>query len=310
MGAERTFDGLAVHFLRAGPALRGTEYDHGPHRSLLQLAGSGLLLDSLDVRDAGVQRFRHGRVHLLRVVAFDEVRLPAAALEEALHLFVGDAGEDRRVGDLVAVQVQDGQHGAVARGIQELVRMPGRGQGAGLRFAVADDAGRDQIRVIEYRAERVSQGIAQFAAFVDGARRFGRHVAGDAAGERELLEQLLHAVGVLRDVRIHFRVGSVQPVLGDHGVAAVAGAGQVDHIQVVLFDDPVQMRIDEVLAGHCAPVADDLLLDLVAGEGLLQERVFQQIELSCGKIVRGAPPGVQLFISFSVHSVSPNCVWF
>ena len=188
--------------------------------------------------------------------------------------------------------------------------MPGRGQGTRLRFAVAHDTGCDQIRVVEYGAEGVSQRIAQFAALVDGARRFRCHVAGDAAGEGELLKQFLHAFCVPGDVRIHFRIGAVQPVLGHHGVAAVSGAGQVDHVQIVLFDDPVQMRIDEVLAGYCAPVADDLLLDLVAGEGFLQERVFQQIELTCGKIVRGAPPGVQLFISFSVHSVSPNSVWF
>ena len=42
--------------------------------------------------------------------------------------------------------------------------------------------------------------VAQLAALVDRARRFGGHVAGDPARERELLEEALHALDVLRDV--------------------------------------------------------------------------------------------------------------
>jgi len=41
--------------------------------------------------------------------------------QQTLQLATRDAGEDRRVGDLEAVQVQDGQHRAIARRIQELV---------------------------------------------------------------------------------------------------------------------------------------------------------------------------------------------
>ena len=35
----------------------------------------------------------------------------------------------------------------------------------------------------------------------------------------------------------------------------MAGAGQVDHVGVVLFDQAVQMDVDEAEAGRCAPVA-------------------------------------------------------
>ena len=75
-------------------------------------------------------------------------------------------------------------------------------QRAGFRFAVADDAADEQIGIVEDRAVGVQQRIAEFAAFVDGAGRFGRDVAGNAAGKGELLEQPLHALGVLRDVGI------------------------------------------------------------------------------------------------------------
>ena len=49
----------------------------------------------------------------------------------------------------------------------------------------------DQIGVVEHRAERVAQRVPELAALMDAARRFGRDVAWDAAGKRELPEQRL-----------------------------------------------------------------------------------------------------------------------
>ena len=50
--------------------------------------------------------------------------------------------------------------------------------------------------IVEYRAIGVQQRVTQFAAFVDGAGRFRRGVAGNSARKRKLLEQPLHALGV------------------------------------------------------------------------------------------------------------------
>ena len=180
------------------------------------------------------------------------------------------------------------------RGVKELIAVPGSGQRAGLGLAVAHHAGGDQVGVVKHRAEGVGQAVTQLAALIDGARDLRRHVAGDAAGEGELLEQLFHALLILADVGIDLAVGAVQPVLGHHCVAAVAGAGQIDHIQVILVDNAVQMGIDEVLAGNGTPVAHDLLFDVFGLQRLLQQRVVQQIELPRGQKVGGTPPGVQL----------------
>ena len=97
-------------------------------------------------------------VHALGVAALDEVRLVAVALEELPQLVLRDAGEEARVGDLVAVQVEDRQHAAVAGRVEELVAVPARGQRAGLGLAVADDAGDDQVGVVERGAEGVARG--------------------------------------------------------------------------------------------------------------------------------------------------------
>ena len=57
---------------------------------------------------------------------------------------MGHAAKDGGVGDLVAIQVQDGQHRTVAHGVQKFVGLPAGGQRAGLGFAVAHGAGNDQ----------------------------------------------------------------------------------------------------------------------------------------------------------------------
>jgi len=56
-----------------------------------------------------------------------------------LQLVVLDTGENGRVADLIAVEVQDRQHGAVADRIEELVGLPRGRERARFSFAVADD---------------------------------------------------------------------------------------------------------------------------------------------------------------------------
>ncbi len=104
-------------------------------------------------------------------------------------------------GDLVAVEVQDRQHRAVARRVQEADALPRALERTGLRLAVADDRDGDQIRVVEHGAEGVREHVAELAALVDRSRRRDADVAGDAARRRELAEEPAQAGGVRRHVR-------------------------------------------------------------------------------------------------------------
>ena len=112
-------------------------------------AGAGLPLDVPDAPDDRVQGLGHRLVHGHRVVALDEERLVSVADHQRFQLGPADPGQHRGVGDLVAVEVQDGQHRPVVPGIEELVGVPGGGQRPGLGLPVAHHAGDQQIRVVE-----------------------------------------------------------------------------------------------------------------------------------------------------------------
>src|ERR1700730_5286711 len=100
------------------------------------------------------------------------------------------------------------------------------------------------------------QRVAQFAAFVDGAGSLGSDVAREAAGKRELLEQALHALFVLSDVGVDLRVGAFEVGVGDNSGAAVARSTNVNCVEIVGFDNAVEVSVDEIQAGRGAPVTE------------------------------------------------------
>lgn len=170
--------------------------------------------------------------------------------------------------------------------------MPARRHWPGLGFAVADNAGDDQIRIIEDSAIRMGQGIAQFAALVNGPRRFGRNVTWNSTGKAELLEELLHPHSIPADVGVNLAVGAFQVRIGDQGRTTVPRPDDIDHVQVVFLDDPVQVDIEEVEAWRGSPVAKEARLDVRPRERFPQEGVVVQVNLANRQVVRGPPIGM------------------
>jgi len=117
-----------------------------------------------------------------------------------------------------------------------------------LRLAISDDAGDDELGIVEHGPERVAERIAQLAALVDRARALRRCVAGNTSGKRELKKKLLQPDLVLADDGIDLAVRSLQIRVGHDGRTAMTGAGDVDHVEVVFLDDPIEVNVDEVLA--------------------------------------------------------------
>ena len=292
MRAPVAFLPLAVDLLWAGPAFRRAHDDHRPHGPLGEAVRSGILLNAPDVVDRLLKRRRHQLVHRLRIVALDEMRGIAVAAHQGFELLVRDAREHGRIRDLVAVEVQDRQHRSIAHGIEEFVGVPARRQRPRFSLAVADHAGDDEVGVVEGRAMGVRHRIAELPALVDRARRLRRDVARDAAGKRELGEQPLHPLLVLRNVGIDLAVSPLEIGVGDQPRPAVAGAGDVDHVEVELLDQPVEMDVDEVQARRRAPMSEQPRLDVVLRQRRLEQRIVEQIDLPDRQIVRRAPVGI------------------
>ena len=134
--------------------------------------------------------------------------------------------------------------------------MPARRERPGLRLAVADDAGHEQVRIVEGGSERVRERVPELPALVDRPRRLGRDVARDAAGEGELPEELAQTVLIPPDVGIELAVSAFEVRIRDEAGAAVPGAGDVDRTQVARPDRAVQVRVDQVEARCGAEVAE------------------------------------------------------
>jgi hypothetical protein len=98
--------------------------------------------------------------------------------------------------------VQDGQYGTIAYRVEEFIGVPSGSEGSGFSFPVPYNAAYNQVRVIKGSAVSVRNGITQFTTFMDGARGFRGDVARNSTREGELLEQLLHPIGVLGDIRV------------------------------------------------------------------------------------------------------------
>jgi hypothetical protein len=69
----------------------------------------------------------------------------------------------------------------------------------------------------------------------------------------------------------------------------MSGTGDVDHAEVVLFDDPVQVNVDEVQTRCRSPVAEEPRLDVLLRERALEQRVVIEINLADRQVV-GSPP--------------------
>ena len=218
--------------------------------------------------------------------------LPAVAVHETDQFFAGNARENGRVVDLVAVQIEDGQHGAVANGIEEFVAVPGGGQRPGFGLAVADHHGHDQIGIVEGGAKRMRDAVAELAAFVNRPRRFGRAVTADAAGKGKLHEEALQAAQVLAAIRVHVAVRTFEVHRPEHAGRAVARPGQIDDVDVVLANGAVEVGVDEAERGTRAPVAKQALLHMLGRERLAQQRIVAQIDHAGRKVVACAPEAI------------------
>src|SRR5579885_301479 len=194
--------------------------------------------------------------------------------------------------------MQDGEDGAVARGVEEADAFPGTCQRSCFGFAIANDSGYNEIGIVESCAEGVDEDIAKFATFMDGARGGNADMAGDAARSGELAKQAPHPSHILGHLRVNLRIGAFQIDVCHQRGATVSWSGKVDNVCILLLNQPVQVDVDEAEAGRCAPVAEQTRLDMLQAQRLAQQGIVLEIDLSNGQIVGSQPVALHLVKQF------------
>ena len=90
---------------------------------------------------------------------------------------------DGTLGDLEAINVDDGEDSTRLCRVNVLVAMPGGGGRASLGFTIADDTSDDEIWFVHDCTERHAQRVAELTTLMDGSRGLSVNVATDAANQ-------------------------------------------------------------------------------------------------------------------------------
>ena len=109
-----------------------------------------------------------------------------------------------------------------------------------------------------------------------------------------MLEQLFQTGLIFADVRIDLAVGALEICIAHQSRAAVPRTRNVNHVEVMLFNDPVQMHVDEILPWNGSPVSDHKRLHMRELQRFPQQRIVVEIDLPNCQVICGTPIGVHL----------------
>ena len=147
--------------------------------------------------------------------------------------------------------------------------------------------------IVERGAEGVRDAVAQFAAFVNGARNLGRAMAPQLSWKRKSAEEFEQARFVVALRRVDLRIGPFQIAIRDHGRSAVSRTRDVDHVQVVFADDAIEMDPHKGLAWIGAPMSEQPMFEVFGAKRLSQQGIVMQVDHSRAHVVAGSPVGVR-----------------
>ena len=289
MRTKRSLYLHAVNHLRPGPSFEGPQHDRRPCRPLPSSMSARVVLNRANRRVAFVERRRELTMHPGRIVARNKVDLVAVAREQHANVFVVVAAEYSGPGNFVAVQMENRQHRAVARRIEELDALPSAFERPGFRLAVADYARDYQVGIVERGAERMHQRIAELAAFVDRSRNVRTRMTRHSARRRELAEQQAQPFDVLGNPRVDLGVRALEISMRHDRRTAVPRPGNINDVGVVLANQPVEMRVNKILSRRSPPMPQQARLDVLGAQRLAQQRIRHQVDLADGQVVGGSP---------------------
>jgi hypothetical protein len=150
----------------------------------------------------------------------------------------------------------------VGRRVEKLVAVPRPGRGSGFRLAIPDDAGDDQVRVVQGRAERRRQGVAQLPPLVNYAGVSRIEMARKGIGPGKRFQEPRKARPVEGQVREIFGEGSLQVHVGQVGRRPVPRPRDEQDVGVRVEDEPVEMGVHQIDPRRRPPMTQETVLDV------------------------------------------------
>ena len=171
-----------------------------------------------------------------------------------MQISIAVAPQHGRAGNLVPIQMQNGKHRSIANRVEKLDALPGTLQRPCFCLAIANNRRNNQVWIIKSGPKGVGEDVAEFSSFMDGAWSRHADVTWHASRRRELAKEQVHPLGILRHLGIDFRVGAFEIDIREERRSTMSWAGQVDHVHVMILDEPVEVDIDEAETWRCPPM--------------------------------------------------------
>src|SRR6202521_4892794 len=129
---------------------------------------------------------------------------------------------------------------------------------------------------------------------MNGTGRLRCAVRTYSSGKRKLPEEFEHARFVTALIRIKLGVVAFEITVGQRSWRAMPGTRDINDIQIVLLDEPVQVHPDQGLARIGTPMTQEPILDVLRPQRLAEKRVPAKINHAHRQIVASSPVGVDL----------------
>ena len=113
-------------------------------------------------------------------------------------------------------------------------------------------------------------------------------------GKENCLKKRCSPAAVFALFRVDLGIRALEIRLGQYRGRPVPGAADVDRVEVVFFDQPVEMDVGKGLAGIRAPMAQQPRLYVLQGQRLSQQRVGLEVQHPQAQIEAGPPIRVDL----------------
>lgn len=96
----------------------------------------------------------------------------------------------------------------------------------------------------------------------------------DTTWRRELPKQFTNAFGIFCDSGVNLCIGPFQVDVGNQCGATMSGSREVDGVDIVILNQPIDVDIDKTQSSRCAPMSEQAWFDVYGLQWLSEQGIF------------------------------------